>query len=515
MKTTKWLTIIILGLVLILSSSIPVLAGKDHLTIALQNVPAGVDFYASTSRAVLQISYMIFDPLLEREPKTGELKPHLVTSWKIIDDLTWEFKLRPGVTFHNGNPLNAESVRFTIMDYLLNPEIKSPHAGAFKWCKDVQVIDDLTFRVITEKPYPLVTQRFNVLFPYDPAWTKEMMAKHGAAYLARHAMGTGPFKFIKFVEGEKIELVRNDNYWKKGVPEFAKMTFRFIIESSTRMAELMSGGVDVNVAVTPDQRPLIKKDKNLALIYSPLLRVIFMQLDSQLNAPKTPKAIKDVRVRRAINYAIDRETIRKAIFGGFGANCYLPINPVSFGADPTIASPKYDPEKAKTLMKEAGYEKGFDLTIWTPFSMWKKLAEAAMPYFEAINIKLKIRDYSGRWGEFVKLFKAKKTDGIVLMSWGSYNIFDADAIWSYFFMTPEGPFNYNQNEELNDLLHQARETLDQAKRKELYKKAQKIIVDQAYWTPLYTSYVVHGTNSHLHYVLGFDQVPRWQYGTWK
>ena len=108
------------------------LAGKDHIKLAMSDVPVGVDFYATTSRAALYYAYQIFDPLLERDPKTGKLTPHLVTSWKTIDNNTWEFKLKPGVKFHNGEPFNAESVRFTIQDIIQNPEFKSPQAGGLE-----------------------------------------------------------------------------------------------------------------------------------------------------------------------------------------------------------------------------------------------------------------------------------------------------------------------------------------------------------------------------------------------
>ena len=262
------------------------LAGKDHIKIAMSDVPVGVDFYATTSRVALYYAYQIFDPLLERNPKTGELLPHLVTSWKIIDNNTWEFKLKPGVKFHNGEPFNAESVRFTIQDIIQNPEFKSPQAGAWKWCSKVEVINDLTFRIITEKPYPLVVQRFNVLFPQAPKWIKEMTAKHGRAYLARHAMGTGPFKFVKFVEGQKIEMAKNENYHKPGVPAFNKMTLRFVPEMSTRVAELISGGVDAINYVGTDMVDMVKKKNNLRVMEVPILRIFFWQFDNMLRSPK-------------------------------------------------------------------------------------------------------------------------------------------------------------------------------------------------------------------------------------
>jgi ABC-type transport system substrate-binding protein len=139
----------------------------------------------------------------------------------------------PSVKFHNGNPLNAEAI--TSSRIASSTAQKSPTAAGWKWVKKVEVKDDLTFRIITDGPYPLILERFNVLFPYDPKWVKEMVAKNGEAYLARNTMGTGPFKFVKFIEGNRIELVRNENYWEKGYPKFPKMTIRFIPEQSTAL----------------------------------------------------------------------------------------------------------------------------------------------------------------------------------------------------------------------------------------------------------------------------------------
>ena len=488
------------------------LAGKDNIQLALSDVLVGLDYYQTTARVNIQVGYMMFDPLLERDAKTGELRPHLVTSWKVVNPTTWEFKLRTDVKFHNGNPFNAESVRFTVMERILDPAQQSPQRSGFKWIKDVEVIDNNTFRIITEKPYPLVLQRMNVLFPYDPQWIKEMEAKHGKAYLASHAMGTGPFKLVKFVSRDRIELVRNDDYWKKGVPAFPKMTIRTIPEASTRLAELIKGNIDDGVIV-PDMAPAVKKNKNLYVMETPILRVVHFQFDSIGRAPKSPKALQDPRVRRAFWHAIDRKTILKHVLARATSYLNIPINPMAFGADKDMPAPEYDPEKAVALMKEAGSE-GYTATVWVFNTMLVKFVEASMPYLEKINVKLKIRDYVGRYGEFAKVWKGGKCDGITGVSWGSYNIFDADALWSYFFMIPEAPYNYTKDTELSDWLHAARETLDPEKRKELYRKAQKRIIDQAYWMPIWTQHALHAVNKHFQFEFGSDQVPRWQYGKW-
>lgn len=507
---------LILGIVAALATMIvtPALADKNHINVAIEDALKTMDFYQTTSRVALYSAYMIWDPLVERDPKTGEIRPHLATSWKALDDNTWEFKLRPGVRFHNGNPFTAESIRYTIEDRILNPAQKSPVQSKWKWLKEVQVIDDLTFRFITTDPYPLVLQQLNTLFPYDPVWTKEMVSKHGDAYLNDHAIGTGPFKLVKFTHGISTKMVRNDDYWKKGVPIFPKMTIRYIPEPSTRLAEVISGGVDC-AQINPDQIPSIKKSKTTKLVETPILRIYFWQFDSIGRAAKTPEALKDPRVRRAIWHAIDRKAIIDNVLGGHADLIDIPLNPMHFAADTTIEGYAYDPDKAKALLKEAGYEGGgFTLTLWTVATVYKQVNEAAAGYLKKVGIDAPIRDYSGRYGELSKLCISGKTDGAYTMSWGSYNIFDPDSIWSYFFMSPEGPFNYTNDDQLNQWMHEARATVDQAKRKELYRKCQQRINEQAYWIPFYVQHEIQAANKNFHYDLGVDQIPRWQYGKW-
>lgn len=515
MKTIKLLAMILITVTLVFISAEPVMAGKDHIKIGTVDALKTMNPYQASSRDSLMLSYMIFDPLVERDVKSGKIKPHLVTSWKLINDKTWEFKLRPGIKFHSGNPLNAEAVRYTIMERILNPDQKSPHLTGWNWCVDVEVVDDLTFRIKSKKSYPLVLQRMNILFPMDPVWTKDMVASHGEAYLSQHSNGTGPFKLAKFEEGKKIELVKNNNYWKKGVPSYNKLTLRFIKEASTRLAELISGGIDDAMELPPDLVGMVKKYPDLMVRETPILRIYFWQFDSMGRAEGTPPALKDSRVRRAIWHAIDRKAIVKNVLGGHASNLDIPLNPMQFGAVTDMVTPQYDPIKAKELLKEAGYADGFTMTIWNVAGDYQMASEATSSYLEKVGIKLKFKNYSGRWGEFSKLNKAGKTDGVMGFGWGSYNIFDPDALWPYFFMIPEGSYNYTNDQELSDWLHQAREIMDIEKRKILYRKAQERIVNEVYWMPFYIRHALNATNKHFHYEMGTDQVPRWQYGTWK
>jgi peptide/nickel transport system substrate-binding protein len=510
-RSRFWLSMFFaVALFLCLAGSVQ--AAKNHLVVGFEDTVGTMNYYQTTARVDIQTAMMIYDPLLERDPKDGSLHPHLVAEWKIINDTTWEFKLRPGVKFHNGNPLNAECIRFTIEDRILDPKQKSPLLTNWKWIKKVEVIDDLTFRLITDGPYPVVLQRLNFLFPIDPRWTKEMIAKNGEEYLSNNAMGTGPFKFVRFVKGEKIELVRNEQYWKKGFPKFEKMTIRFIPEMSTRLAELIAGGVDIAHAILPDQIPTLEKSKNVKVVEVPILRFFFWAFDGDGRAGERSAPLKDVRVRRAIYHAIDREAIIKNVVNHHADLCNIPMNPLQFGADTSIKGLEYNPEKAKALLKEAGYEKGFTLSLWPILALYKQVDEAAAGYLDKVGIKVEIKDYVGRWPEAAKLLTTGKVDGALTTSWGMFSIYDPDAFWPFFFLTPEGPYVFNTDPELMDWIRQSRQTLDQEKRKGLYKKAQQRIIDRVYMMPWFTERAIHGASKHFSYVLGSDEIPRYQYG---
>jgi peptide/nickel transport system substrate-binding protein len=489
-------------------------AAKNSLMIGFEDVVGTMNYYQTTARVDIQTAMLIYDPLLERDPKTGDLLPHLVTEWKTLNDTTWEFKLRPGVKFHNGDPLNAESIRFTIEDRILDPKQKSPLLPNWKWVKKVEVVNDLTFRIITDGPYPLVLQRLNFMFPWDAKWTKEIVAKNGEEYLSSHTMGTGPFKFVRFVKGERIELVRNEKYWKKGWPKLEKITIRFIPEMSTRLAELMAGGVDVAHAILPDQLPTLQTNKQLKVVEVPILRFFFWMFDGDGKAGEKSVPLKDVRVRQAIYHAIDREAIIKNVVNNHADLCNIPMNPLQFGADTSIKGLEYNPEKAKALLKEAGYEKGFTLSLWAILALYKQVDEAAAGYLEKVGITADIKDYVGRWPEAAKLMTAGRLDGALTTSWGMFSLFDPDGFWPLFFLTPEGPYLFNTDPELMDWIRQSRQTLDQEKRKELYKKAQHRIIDRVYMMPWFTERALHGANKDFIYTLGSDEIPRYQYGHW-
>ena len=493
-------------LALICLAAGPALAGKDTLIYAIDSKFASMDRYATTQTFVNNLHFMISDGIVRRNIKTLKHEPALAESWKQIDSVTWEFKLREGVKFHNGNELTAESVRFTIMDWILNPERKNPSKGYLRWIKEVKVLDKYTFQLISDGYYPIVLDRMCWLTPYDPAHVK----KYGEE-VAEIPMGTGPYKFVKWDRGSKLEITANEDYWDKSVKPIKNAIFRVIPELSTRVAELKSGGVDLIVNVDPDKVGQVTIDPNLKIIAGPIARTIFYQFDSFGRASKSP--VMDVRVRKAIFHAIDRQAIIDNLLNGYGKVTNAVCNSFLFGYDESIKGYDYDPEKAKALLKEAGYPDGFEIDIWQYYAVQNLFNQAAMDMLAQVGIKVKLHDYRGNIGSVIKLRNTGKITGIGNYGWGTGFVFDAEGIMPSWFRKKESKC-YAPDDEIDAWLEEARSTEDSAKRKALYVKAQQKIVDQVYWMPLFLKYQINAARKNLDISIMPYEYMLLQYAKW-
>jgi peptide/nickel transport system substrate-binding protein len=484
----------------------PAQAARDSLNIAFYTKFHTMEPYQTSARQMLQMGYMVWDPLVLRDPDTGKILPHVATSWSTPTDRTWKFTIRKDVKFHNGNPLTAAAIKYTIEDRVLNPERKSPRLPNFKWVKRVEVVDDYNFIIHTHEPYALALERLNTLYIMDPKWGKDDQ------YMQEHAMGSGPYKWVSWTKGSRVVLVRNENYWMKGVPAIKNATIKIVPEASTRLAELFSGGTDVSLNLLLDQVPGFKSQPNYEVLNFPIIRIDFWQFDSKGRASDTP--VKDVRVRRAIAHAINRDKIVTKLVREEGYPVNTPMSPHHFGYDKTIKWYKYDPKKAKALLAEAGYPKGFEIDLWQYADHQNLPNQAAMEMLKKVGIKVNLKDYRGNSQQMGKLRRGGKVTGIGNFNWGSYNIFDADAILFPFF-DMESSNNYSGDKELSKWLNEARNSVDPEVRAAIYKKAQKRIVDQAYWMPTFGVKRFYGIHKDLDLKAGLDEVPRFQFAKWK
>ena len=483
---------------------------KGRVVVALATDTSTMDPHMHTERMGIIMNQHIFDTLLTRDTKTYQPIAHLAESVKSVNPTTWELKLRRGVKFHNGEPFTAESVKFSF-DRVLNPEQKSPIRGSFTWAKSVDVVDDHTVRITTHKPYPLIHEilTFGNFAMVPPRYVKEK----GDAYFAKNPVGTGPYRFVEWRKGERLTVEANEQYWK-GAPAIKTIVFRIIPETATQIAELLSGGVDILRAVPPDQISAIGTSGVARVSATQILRVVFLQMDGDGRAGKTP--LTDVRVRRAINHAVNVDEIIQKVLGGLAVRTPAGTNPMAFGFDPAIKPYAFDPDRARKLLTDAGFPNGFEITLNTYAGSVvnvEQVGQAVMGYLSRVGIKVRPRHFADV-GQYLATFRGSKLDGITMHSWGYNSVFDSDAVYYIHFHAGE-PYTYNTAKEMDQWLEEARATVDAKKRQELYSRFERFIVDQAYWVPMYAQFTIEAVSNKLNYEASGDEIMRVHAATWK
>jgi len=308
----------------------------------------------------------VMDGLLNRDWANGpnrngtEIVPGLFTEWTQVDDLTWEFKMREGVVFHNGNPMTIEDVHYTLSaERLWGPEAVRPHAMAGSFAS-VDIVDDVTLRITTKAPDPVLLQRLaHVIGHVVPA---DVYRELGPEGFAAAPIGTGPYKWDSYEQGNELILVANDDYWGSK-PPFSRIVFKAVPENSSRIAGLITGQYDIITSVPPDQAELIERENGYRTASFEVENMHILTFLSgcgertEEECAADPSALADKRLRQAMVHAVDRDQIADRLWNGMAkvpAGPNFPFYGALFEADRTPLA--YDPEKAKALMEEAGYD---------------------------------------------------------------------------------------------------------------------------------------------------------------
>jgi len=446
-------------------------SGKDIINVAFNADLPTLDPQMHNQRNGIIWQYHANDNLGVRDPKTNRIVPHLATSWTPSSPTTWDVELRKDVKFHNGDPFNAEVVKWN-WERVINPDQKSQQKGNHEAIKAVEVVNEHKVKVITTSPYPVFVERLQNFQFISP----KVATEKGDNWLAENLIGTGPYKFVEWKRDQYILTERNDEYWG---PKAAFKQFRYVVipEATTQIAELLNGNIDVMRGVPTDQVAAINGSGRATTSTKAILRLGFVRLDAK--GRTGPNPFQDVRVRHAANHAIDIDGIIKSLQPG-GDRTPAMVNPLHFGYDPSIKPHEYDPEKAKKLLADAGHPNGFDIT-------WNMTNSNIMPNFKAVfeamqqqlikvGIRVKFQMFESRASD--ERTRAGQHGPMHETSWGSYSVFDADGVlWDM--LHSSSPFTYYENPELDQILLEARSILEDDKRKVLYAKAQQIVRDEA------------------------------------
>jgi len=417
---------------------------------------------------------LMFDSLYHRDDDM-KIIPWLATSYENPDDRTWRFHLRKGVKFHNGNDFKANDVKFSI-ERLLEPDST---LDARVNVEKVVVVDDYTVDIVTKQPYAAFMTRIVLWHMTDEEYFKQV----GAAGFATKPIGTGPFRFVEWVKDERVVMEANTDYW--GVsPKIQRVIFKPIPEAATRTAALETGSVDIITAVPPAY--VSTAPKGINVVSKAGTSAVYLGLNVKM------KPFDDVRVRQAMNYAVDVETLVKTVLGGQARKMDNPLLPEAFGYTPTPVY-TFNLAKAKQLLTDAGYANGFDMQIDTqpPF---KEVAEAVAGQLKAAGIRANVNIM-----ERTALYAKYEPGGsqAFFTSWGNSES-DADGILSKQLWSKRAiVYTGYANAQVDTAIVGGATTVDPDKRKAFYATAIKIIVDEVPWVFLYNPMDIYGMRSRI------------------
>jgi peptide/nickel transport system substrate-binding protein len=429
-----------------------------------------------------EITWQIYDSLIYLD-ESGTVYPGLALSWTFSNsNKSVTFKLRPNVKFHDGTPFNAEVVRFTVERHL-SKATASPTSWMLGPLDHVEVIDDLTVAYHYKDPFVAlwVGLSYSYCAPISPAAVK----KYGEQF-GRNPVGTGPFKFVKWEPDHGITLARNDEhtwatpmYSNKGAAYLEGATYVVIPEDATRLAALQSGAVDVITgtdSVPVDKIAELKHMQGIEVYTRPAVGVYYSYINTKI------KPLDDVRVRKAINYAIDKQKIIALVLDGNGKPAYSPVGSAFAYYNPACEKIGYDhdPAKAKALLKEAGQDAGFTVDYFVIDSpVYRRVAEVVQQDLAAVNIQVKIQAYPV--GELFSLGPQGKA-GLLFFY---YTYSDPDLVYALLKSGQGISWSFQSDPELDSLLDQQRVEFDHDKRRALLNRIQERVVDEALWLFLY------------------------------
>ena len=459
-------------------------------------VAQGVDMqtgdpHKTTLTHAVNVLANIYDRLVGRDASLT-LKPGLALSWRAVDATTWEFKLRPGVRFHNGEPFNAQAVKFSF-ERMLDPKTRWPGAGALRLIKSVTVVDDATVRFTTEQPWPLMP-RF--LGYYGTIVPPGYLAQNGEEALVRQPVGTGPYRFVRWVKDDRVELEANADFWG-GKPRISRVTFRAIPSESSRLAELLAGSVHLINLVPPELFKPIQDSSRARLVEGRSLSVYFVIANLVNIAGDRPLA--DPRVRQALNHAIDRQAILASIMHNVGQPVATVCTEVMLGCDASISPFAYDPERARALLREAGYPNGFEFSITTTSGAYPGDRDITLALADQLNrVGVRTRVNVTEYGVQLKTVQSRQlaedgwftrfTDFFGLSTIIPFRAFYSKGEWSLW---------RPGHREFDQLIEAANVARDETQMRDLSRRVQMLYKEQAPAISLFTAPNVYGMHPDL------------------
>lgn len=492
-------------------------ANAQEFKLAMSSPPTSMDPHFYNLFPNLNVSDHIFETLVKMDPDSRVI-PGLAESWTLVNKLTWEFKLRKGVKFHDGSEMTADDVAWS-MD---RPATIVGSPGKFdvytKAIINKKVIDANTIRFTTSEPYPLLLADLTSIYIVSKKATQGLSSDDFSS--GKGMVGTGPFKFAKFLRDDRLELERNDAYWGTK-PAWAKVTLRFIPNGATRLAALLAGDVQAIENVPTPDLARVRADSSIGLYSKVSHRVIYLFPDTSRDKspfvtdkdgkPLDKNPLQDVRVRQAISMAINREAIKERVMEGLSepTNNLVPFT--LFGHNPNLKLVKFDPEGAKKLLAQAGYPNGFGLTIHTPNNRYvndEKITQTIAQMLSRIGIAAKVEGlpmsvYSARG--------AKREYSLGLLGWGAQTGEVSSPLRALAACDNPakglGGFNWLKycNPKMDELLIKALNTVEDKDRLKLLQDATAIAVNDGGLIPIHQQVTTWAAKKGIAYTPRTDE----------
>ncbi|SIT72795.1 ABC transporter substrate-binding protein [Edaphobacillus lindanitolerans] len=466
------------------------------LTIANGSDMVTFDIHDHNNTSTEAIHVNMFNYLVKNGGDEGFL-PDLAESWENKNDTTWTFKLKEGVKFHNGDDFTAEDVKFTLERVARDESLLE--YGSYKQIKEVNVLGDHEFEIITNNPEPALLNRLSRLG--SGMLPKNYIETEGWETFLKEPVGTGPYKFKEWKRDDRLVLTANEDYFGDA-PKWEELVFRAIPEDSTRVSELLTGGVDVAVNIPPTDVQRIESTDGVHVAQSPTQRVMLLAVRTAGEGPTA-----DPKVREAIDLAIDKEAIVESLLGGAGTVTRTRVTPGNAGANESLYGVSvYDQEKAKKLLAEAGYPDGVEITLSSPNGRYLKDKESvelmsAMLGEVGIKVELELLE----WSAFSEKYQNRTFGDMFYIGYGN-SMFDASlALERLTFEQAAGETDYD-NPKTEELLKAAEKNMNPEERTAQYQEAQELIAEDRPQIYLYQLDAITGVNDRLDYEPRLDEM---------
>ena len=414
--------------------------------------------------------YAIHDALVRPLPGS-KMGPSLAESWReSADGLTYEFKLRPGLKFHNGDPITTEDVKFSFERY--------KGAGARELqtrVRQVDIVDPLTIRFQLREPWPdFMTFYGTTATAAGLIVPKKYLTQVGDEAFRKHPIGAGPYKFVSHTPGVEVVLEAYAGYWRHA-PYVKRLVMRSVTDGTTRAAVLKTGEADIAFALDGPDAENIRSDPRIQIVASRHASINWLEFADQWD-PKSPW--HDIRLRQAVNFALDRKTTNEAACLGFCPPAGV-IVPRVMDFALQVEPPPYDPKKAKQLLADAGYPNGLDAGDFVPIPGFPTVAEAAVNYLNAVGIRVKMRPMER--AAFYATWREKKLRGLFMVASGNSGN-AASRVTE--FISSKGGYAYGGYPDIDDLVQQQSVERDVKKREALLHRIQQLTIDRAMFAPI-------------------------------